>query len=49
MRPEVRQPQGLLIDGWGRVAVVLAALGTLALGAWPTRLVEWLLRGPLHP
>ena len=43
------KPQGLLIDGWGRAAVVLAALGTLALGTWPTRLVEWLLRGPLHP
>jgi len=49
MRPEVRQPQGLLIDGWGRLAVVLAALGTLALGIWPARLVDWLLQGPLSP
>lgn len=49
MRPEVRQPQGLLIDGWGRLAVVLAALGTLALGIWPARAVEWLLQGPLSP
>src|SRR5262249_38130921 len=30
MRPEQRQPEGLLIDGWGRAAAVLAALGTLA-------------------
>jgi NADH-quinone oxidoreductase subunit N len=49
MRPEVRQPQGLLIDGWGRLAVVLAALGTLALGIWPARVVEWLLQRPLSP
>ncbi|HSC21834.1 MAG TPA: NADH-quinone oxidoreductase subunit N [Solirubrobacterales bacterium] len=49
MRPEVRQPQGLLIDGWGRLAVVLAALGTLALGIWPARVVEWLLQGSLFP
>jgi len=49
MRPEQRQPDGLLVDGWGRLAVVLAALGTLALGIWPARLLEWLLQGPLQP
>jgi len=49
MRPETRQPEGLLIDGWGRAAAVLAALGTLALGIWPARLLDWLLQGPLRP
>lgn len=43
MRPETRQPDGLLIDGWGRTAAVLAALGTLALGLWPTGLLQWLI------
>jgi NADH:ubiquinone oxidoreductase subunit 2 (subunit N) len=43
MRPETRQPEGLLIDGWGRSAAVLAALGTLALGLWPTGLLQWLI------
>ena len=42
MKPETRQPQGLLIDGWGRAAAVLAALGVLALGLWPTDLLRWL-------
>jgi NADH-quinone oxidoreductase subunit N len=42
MRPEEREPHGLLIDGWGRAAAVLAALGTLALGIWPGRVVEWM-------
>ncbi|HEX9941178.1 MAG TPA: proton-conducting transporter membrane subunit, partial [Thermoanaerobaculia bacterium] len=42
MRPEIRQPDGLLIDVWGRAAAVLAALGTLALGIWPTNLLQWL-------
>ena len=42
MRPESRQPEGLLIDGWGRTAAVLAALGTLILGIWPTGLLQWL-------
>jgi NADH-quinone oxidoreductase subunit N len=40
---EERQPEGLLLDVWGRTAAVVAALGTLALGIWPWRLVEWLL------
>jgi NADH-quinone oxidoreductase subunit N len=43
MKPETRQPEGLLIDIWGRAAAVLAALGTLALGLWPTDLLQWLM------
>ncbi|HKI01585.1 MAG TPA: NADH-quinone oxidoreductase subunit N [Thermoanaerobaculia bacterium] len=43
MKPETRQPEGLLIDVWGRTAAVLAALGTLALGIWPTDLLQWLI------
>jgi NADH-quinone oxidoreductase subunit N len=40
MKDEVKEPApGLLIDGWGTTAVVLAALGTLALGIFP----GWLL------
>lgn len=39
MKEEVREPSGLLIDGWGTTAAVLAALGTLALGIYP----GWLL------
>ena len=45
MKPETRQPEGLLIDVWGRAAAVLAALGTLALGIWPTGLLQWLIAG----
>jgi NADH-quinone oxidoreductase subunit N len=43
MRPERRQPEGLLIDGWGRAAAVIAALGTLVLGLWPSDLLQWLI------
>jgi NADH-quinone oxidoreductase subunit N len=43
MKSETREPQGLLIDGYGRAAAVLAALGTLLLGIWPSRLLEWLV------
>ncbi|MFL6192682.1 MAG: NADH-quinone oxidoreductase subunit N [Thermoanaerobaculia bacterium] len=43
MKPETRQPEGLLIDVWGRAAAVLAALGILALGIWPTGLLQWLI------
>jgi NADH-quinone oxidoreductase subunit N len=43
MKPETRQPEGLLIDVWGRTAAVVAALGTLALGIWPTGLLQWLI------
>jgi NADH-quinone oxidoreductase subunit N len=38
-----RQPEGLLLDVWGRTGAVVAALGTLALGIWPTGLLQWLL------
>jgi NADH-quinone oxidoreductase subunit N len=43
MKPETRQPEGLLIDVWGRTAAVLAAVGTLVLGLWPTGLLQWLI------
>ncbi len=43
MRAERRQPEGLLIDGWGRAAAVIAALATLALGLWPGDLLQWLM------
>jgi NADH-quinone oxidoreductase subunit N len=43
MKPETRQPEGLLIDIWGRAAAVIAALGTLVLGLWPTGLLQWLI------
>ena len=42
MKDEVRAPQGLLIDGWGRLAAVLAAAATLVLGIVPGRLLAWL-------
>ena len=41
MRPEVREPEGLLIDYPGRVAAVLAAFGTLVLGTLPGPLLDW--------
>lgn len=43
MKPEERQPEGLLIDFWGRTAAVLAALATLVLGLWPSGILQWLL------
>jgi NADH-quinone oxidoreductase subunit N len=43
MQPERKQPEGLLIDGWGRAAAVIAALGTLVLGLWPSGILQWLL------
>lgn len=52
MKPESRlgaEPQGLLIDNWGRAAALLAAVGTIALGVWPTRLLEWVLGSPWAP
>jgi NADH-quinone oxidoreductase subunit N len=42
MKDEVAAPQGLLLDGWGRLAAVFAAGATLALGIWPSGLLEWL-------
>lgn len=43
MKEEVRQPEGLLVDVWGRSAAVLAAGATLVLGVWPTGLISWML------
>jgi NADH-quinone oxidoreductase subunit N len=44
MKPEARAPEGLLLDGWGRAAALLAAAATLALGLWPSGLLEWTLQ-----
>jgi NADH-quinone oxidoreductase subunit N len=41
MKAEVRAPEGLLIDGWGRAAAILAALATLVLGLLPSWLLSW--------
>jgi len=43
MKAEERQPEGLLIDIWGRTAAVVAAVGTLVLGIWPNGILEWLI------
>jgi NADH-quinone oxidoreductase subunit N len=42
MKPEVREPAVEAFDFWGRAAAVLAAAGTLLLGVFPGRIVEWL-------
>ena len=42
MKPEVSPPRGLLVDGWGRLAALVAAVSTLALGLFPARLLDWL-------
>ena len=42
MKPEIREPEGTAVDGWGRTAAVLAAAGTLLLGIWPSGAIEWL-------
>ncbi len=42
MLPEVRTPAAPLVDGWGRLAAVIAAAGSLLLGIWPSALLEWL-------
>lgn len=44
MKPQVQEPEGLLIDGWGRLAVFVAAAGTLVLGILPGALLDWLER-----
>jgi NADH:ubiquinone oxidoreductase subunit 2 (subunit N) len=44
MKPQVQEPEGLLIDGWGRIAVFVAAAGTLVLGILPGALLDWLER-----
>lgn len=52
MKPESKlgtDAPGLLIDGWGRAAALLAALGVLVLGLWPSRLLEWVLGSPWAP
>ena len=36
-------PGDAALDVWGRTAAVVAALGTLALGIWPWKWVQWLL------
>jgi NADH-quinone oxidoreductase subunit N len=42
MLPEVRTPAEPTADGWGRLAAVIAAGGSLLLGIWPGALLEWL-------
>lgn len=42
MKDEVRAPEGLLIDNWGRLAALVAAGGSLLLGLWPSALLSWL-------
>jgi NADH-quinone oxidoreductase subunit N len=49
MKPEVQAPAGLLIDFWGRFAVVFAAAATLVLGVLPSGLLEWLERATSGP
>jgi NADH-quinone oxidoreductase subunit N len=49
MKPEVQEPSGLLLDGWGRLAVLLATAGTLLLGIVPSGLLEWLDRATGGP
>jgi len=43
MKSEVRVPEGLLVDVWGRTAAVVAAAATLVFGVWPGGLVSWML------
>jgi NADH-quinone oxidoreductase subunit N len=47
MKAEADEPRVLLLDGWGRTAAVLATLGILVLGVWPTGLLQWL--AAYHP
>jgi len=41
MKDEMAAPHGLLVDGWGRIAAVVAAAATLFLGIFPGRLLDW--------
>jgi NADH-quinone oxidoreductase subunit N len=34
------EPEGLLLDVWGRAAAVAAALGSIVLGVWPSGLLD---------
>lgn len=43
MKDEVRAPEGLLVDVWGRAAALVAAAATLVLGVWPGGLVSWMV------
>ena len=49
MKPQVQEPEGLLIDFWGRFAVIFAAAATLVLGVLPSGLLEWLERATSGP
>jgi NADH-quinone oxidoreductase subunit N len=49
MKPEVEAPGPLPIDLWGRLAVLVAAGGTLLLGVWPSGLLDWLSRATGGP
>ena len=49
MKPEVQTPTALPMDLWGRLAVLLAAGGTLLLGIWPSGLLDWLERATGGP
>src|SRR6185295_16534633 len=48
MKTEAQELPALQLDGWGRTAAVLAALGILVLGVWPTGLLQWLATAPTH-
>jgi NADH-quinone oxidoreductase subunit N len=49
MKPEVQEPSGLVVDGWGRLAVAMATVGTLLLGILPSGLLAWLDRAVIGP
>jgi NADH-quinone oxidoreductase subunit N len=44
MKAEIRAPEGLLIDSWGRAAAIIATVGVLLLGMFPGRLLDWIGR-----
>lgn len=49
MRPLAQEPAGVVRDGWGGTAAVLAALATLLLGILPGPIVEWVFRSGAGP